>query len=173
MQVFLIGFMGSGKSHTGRRFAQLLGQPFVDLDRFIVAREGASVPDIFARKGEPYFRQLERDCLRSLTAPPQRVVACGGGTPCFFDNMAWMNKQGLTIYLRANAELLAQRLLNSSAARPLLRGLPPEQLPHFITEKLAARAPYYMQANVVYDQSEVQEEVATALYDQFSNIIGH
>lgn len=173
MQVFLIGFMGSGKSHTGRRLANLLQRPFADLDQAIVERAGLDIPTIFAEQGEHRFRQLERDCLRTLAAPPKRVVACGGGTPCFFDNMDWMNQQGLTIYLRADAELLAQRLLKNRAARPLLKGLPPEQLPAFITEKLAARTPYYMQANVVYDQEEAQEDVAQSLYHQFSNIIGH
>ncbi|HKK78477.1 MAG TPA: shikimate kinase [Phaeodactylibacter sp.] len=173
MQIFLIGFMGSGKSHTGRRLANLLQRPFTDLDQVIVKRAGVDIPTIFAEQGERYFRQLERDCLHTLTAPPKRVVACGGGTPCFFDNMAWMNQQGLTVYLRADAELLAQRLLKGRATRPLLKGLSPEQLPAFITEKLAARTPYYMRANVIYDQKEIQEDVAQALYHQFSNIIGH
>jgi shikimate kinase len=173
MQIFLIGFMGSGKSHTGRELAELLQRPFVDLDQAIEADAGLDIPAIFASKGEAYFRELERDCLRTMTGPPHRVVACGGGTPCYFDNMAWMNEQGLTIYLRASAELLAERLLKGRAKRPLLQGLSPEQLPAFITEKLAARTPYYMQANVVYEQETVREDAARVLYHQFSNITGH
>jgi shikimate kinase len=173
MHVFLIGFMGSGKSHTGRRLASLLKRPFVDLDQAVTTRAGKSISAIFAEQGEAYFRQLERDCLRELSQPPFRVIACGGGTPCHFDNMDWMNRHGLSIYLRASVELLAERLLPGRDKRPLLQGLDAATLPAFIEGKLAERAPYYMQANVVYDQQDVQEDVAQALYQQFSNIIGH
>jgi len=173
MQVFLIGFMGSGKTHTGQRLANLLSRPFYDLDEEIERFAGNSISAIFQEAGEGHFRKLERDCLRSLGTGSKAVIACGGGTPCFYDNMRWMNAQGLSIYLRCPVPLLAQRLRKGQAHRPLIRGLRQEQLEAFIGSKLAARSPFYMQANVVYDQESPQEDVATALYHQFSNIIGH
>jgi len=173
MHVFLIGFMGSGKSHTGQRLAGLLGRPFVDLDHLISSQTRQSIASLFESKGEAYFRQVERDCLRGITGPPFQVVACGGGTPCHLDNIDWMNRNGLTVYLRAKVGLLAQRLLPGREKRPLLQGLTAETLPAFIEGKLAEREPYYMQANVVYDQSSLEEDVAQTLYQQFSNIIGH
>ncbi len=173
MHVFLTGFMGSGKSHTGRRLADLLGRPFHDLDHCIERLDGRRIAEIFAQDGEAFFRQLEQRALQQATAGERSVIATGGGTPCFFDNADWMNSHGLTVYLRTPANVLLQRLKPEMAHRPLLQGLDDEQLQQFITGKLAEREPFYLKATVVYDQSAVEEDVARALYRQFSNIIGH
>lgn len=173
MQVFLIGFMGSGKTHTGQLLADRLGRAFYDLDEEIERLAGHTIDAIFRNAGEAKFRRLERDCLRQLGRNSRSVIACGGGTPCFHGNMQWMNEQGLSIYLRCPVPILAQRLRRGQAQRPLIRDLAPDQLEAFIGSKLAERSPFYMQANVVYDQKAPQEDVAAALYEQFSNIIGH
>lgn len=173
MQVFLIGFMGSGKSHTGRALAQRLGHPFIDLDEYIEAQEGMAIAQLFAQRGEAGFRQLEGQRLRELGGQSKAIISCGGGTPCFLDNMEWMNGQGLTIYLRTPPELLAQRLEHGRAERPLLQGLEGEGLLAFIRQKLAEREACYEQASLIYEQRGLQEDVAGALRHQFKNIIGH
>ena len=147
--LFLIGFMGCGKSWWGKTLAEQSGQPFIDLDAFIEASAGQSIAGIFAESGETGFRLLEHDCLRRLAALPPSIVATGGGTPCFFDNMDWMNRHGHTAYLQTPPEVLFERLRRQTARRPLLRDLDDAGLQHFIHERLAAREPYYIQAQVI------------------------
>jgi len=159
--LFLIGFMGSGKSYQGRRLAEKLGCPFIDLDAFIVTSEGKSIADIFAETGEAGFRVLESNCLHRIAALPPSVVATGGGTPCFFDNLDWMKRHGTTVYLRTAADVLFERLRGGKTHRPLLRDLDDEGLRTFIRERLAAREPYYLQADVTLDWS--QADVAATL----------
>ena len=159
--LFLIGFMGSGKSYQGRRLAEKLGCPFIDLDAFIVTSEGKSIADIFFESGETGFRVLESDHLRRLAALPPAVVATGGGTPCFFDNLDWMKRHGLTVYLRTAPDVLFERLRGGKAHRPLLRDLDDEGLRDFIRERLAARESYYLQADATLEWG--QADVAGAL----------
>ena len=122
MKIFLIGFMGSGKTTLGKKLARVLGYDFVDLDKVIEEESGVSVPDYFSRHGEDAFRQLERDCLRTRLPAGPVVVATGGGAPCYFDNMDWMNEHGVTVYLMLPPGVLASRL-NGSRNRPLISGL--------------------------------------------------
>ena len=96
-RIFLTGFMGSGKSYTGRRLSEALGIPFIDLDHWIEDQEGQSIQAIFEKSGEAAFRQIEREALHQMIAYEQAVIACGGGAPCFFDNMEWMNRHGITV----------------------------------------------------------------------------
>lgn len=173
MRIFLIGFMGSGKSYTGRRFAAGAGIPFLDLDECIEAREGRSIRLIFEQEGEAYFRRAERDALRETGRFRDIVVSCGGGAPCFHGNMQWMNAHGVTIYLRAPAELLASRLAREMEQRPLLKGLGPEGLERFIRSKLEEREHYYMESSVVYAQRLIEEPVAENLLRHFKDLIGH
>jgi len=173
MRIFLIGFMGSGKTYTGRRLAQKAGLPFIDLDEWVEHSEGASIRAIFETKGEPCFRRLERDALRAMAQFRDVVVSCGGGTPCFFGNMRWMNEHGATIYLRATPEILAHRLSRQQEQRPLLKGLGQEELEAFVRSKLAEREPCYLDASIVYEQRTLDEKVAEALLDHFQNLIGH
>lgn len=151
MNIYLTGMMGAGKSTLGRKLAKKLGYHFVDLDELIEQREGLPLAEIFNFRGEHYFRTLEADILKETVLLKETVIATGGGTPCYFDNLNWMNKHGKTIYLRGNITLLAQRLLPGMSKRPLLAGLKPEELPGFLSVLMAAREPFYTQAHIIAD----------------------
>lgn len=151
MRIFLVGFMGVGKTYLGRALAKSLGFDFVDLDELIENRIGMSVPSIFQQFGEPAFRQMEAESLRSLTDLPSVVVATGGGSPCFHDNMAWMNENGITVYLQASPVLLAERLHHEKAVRPLLANVPDEGLRNFIEAKISERANFYENCQIQFD----------------------
>lgn len=146
--------MGSGKTHWGRKVAAALSRPFVDLDARIETREGKSIARIFRESGEAGFRELEKQCLRDLKGLPPSIIATGGGTPCFFDNMAWMRAEGLVVYLKTPPEILFERLKPERRRRPLLEGLDDAGLSDFIRQRLAARAPAYAQADRIIEQSD-------------------
>ena len=170
--IFLLGYMGSGKSYTGRRLAELLHVPFVDLDRRIEEREGRSISRIVAEAGLPYFRQREAECLRELPAR-NTVVACGGGTPIYHDNLAWMNQRGITFYLDTPVAILAERLTPEMAHRPLLQGLTAQDLPEFIKRHLSERLPAYLGAHLRYAQSTGDEPIAQDIRNYLLRITGH
>lgn len=124
MRIFLIGFMGSGKTHWGTRIAEKLKIPFYDLDAVIVNNEGMSISEIFATKGEEYFRYMEKQTLEDLIGREENfVLSAGGGTPCFFNNIEFMKKNGKVLWLNTSLEALNHRLLKEKMARPLLRGI--------------------------------------------------
>lgn len=173
MRIFLIGFMGSGKSHVGKQLAASTGIKFIDLDAWIESIQQRSIPQIFRQDGEAAFRQIERDALHSMSRFDQIIVACGGGTPCFFDNIDWMNHHGITIYLQTPVPILLQRLEPEKEYRPLLQNLDEEGLQKFISTKLEEREPFYSKASVIYQIKEPNENVAVALVQQFTNITGH
>lgn len=158
MLIFLIGYMGSGKTTIGRGLARRLGMRFVDMDTEVEQRSGLSVADYFAAHGEEAFRGQEREVLESLTAERDAVVATGGGVPCFFDNMEVMNAAGLTIYLKMGPEKLAARLEHGKAKRPLLRDKTQQQLRDFIAENLARREPFYGRAKMVMACDTMSDE---------------
>ena len=143
MQIFITGFMGAGKSYLGKELAKLLGFGFVDLDELVEAQMEMPVTEIFRQFGEPAFRQLEAECLRSLGDKKQLVVATGGGAPCFFENMQWMNENGVTVHFYAPTKLLVQRLSSEKANRPLLAGLSDADLEAYVESKVAERSPFY------------------------------
>jgi shikimate kinase len=155
MLVFLIGYMASGKSKTGEQLAPLLGAKFVDTDILITEKSGKSIPEIFSIDGEEHFRRLEREVLESLGKKKNLVVSTGGGLPCHSGNMEWMNANGLTVYLDANAGLLFHRLLSSREGRPLLEGLSDVELMEKINSHLAERLPYYQRAKVIFPAASV------------------
>ena len=128
MKIFLLGFMGAGKSTFGKRLANALQYDFIDLDTEIAHQAGMSASAFISLKGENAFRELESTCLKSLKSPGNAVVATGGGTPCFFDNMDWMNKEGITIYINVPEGVLHQRLSMDAGARPLLENKQGEEL---------------------------------------------
>lgn len=161
--LFLLGFMGCGKSYWGRMLSQELAVPFLDLDDLITTRAGKTIAEIFADQGESGFRALERDALHSLADRPPSIVAAGGGTPCFGDNMDWMNAHGQTVYLNTPSTLLVQRLRHEKEVRPLLSGVKDAELQAFIEIKLAERAPFYMQAQVVLEQTGGNEHFGLVL----------
>ncbi len=151
MRIFLIGFMGAGKSFIGKALADSLGIGFVDLDEVIEKEAGMPISAIFETNGEADFRQLEAAALRSLLESDNIVVATGGGTPCFHGNMEWMNENGITVYLYAAVPLLARRLRNELAKRPLLTAVPEESLEDFLHEKIAEREEYYGHSQLQFD----------------------
>ena len=146
-RIFLIGYMGSGKTTVGQLLATQLGYSFIDMDNHIEGKLFKSVSQIFAELGEDQFRLLEKQCLHEVAEFDRVVISTGGGVPCFFDNMEYMNKQGVTVYLKLSSADLAERLeLSHANKRPLLANRKGEELLHFISEELAKREPFYSQA---------------------------
>lgn len=145
--VFLIGYMGSGKTTIGKLLAARLGYSFVDMDTHIEEKQFKTVSQIFAELGEAEFRLLEQKCLHEVAEFKNVVISTGGGAPCFFDNMEYMNAHGLTIYLKLTPTELVVRLEASHAnKRPLLAGRKGDELRQFIADGLAKREPFYSQA---------------------------
>jgi shikimate kinase len=159
MKIFLIGFMGSGKTHWGQLLSQKLSIPFFDLDEQVVSHEGKLIVEIFAENGEEYFRMLEKDVLHIITESHEKfVMACGGGSPCYFNNIDYMNQSGTTVWINTPPDTLFQRLIKEKEKRPLIKGLTNEQLKNYISKKFADRRIYYEQADVVIDEEPVQLE---------------
>lgn len=156
MKIYLIGFMGSGKSHWGRKLSDSLNIPFFDLDDVIVFREGKPIAEIFAEKGEEYFRLLEKDTLINLTENHDDfVISSGGGTPCFFGNIDYMKEHGKVIWLNTATPVLIDRLLKEKKHRPLLKDIPDEEMKSFIIKKLHDRKMYYEQAHLALHEEEL------------------
>jgi shikimate kinase len=158
MRIYVVGYMGSGKSTLGRRLARYAGIPFIDLDKYIEERNCCSVPQIFAREGEEGFRKLERKALEEVSEFSDAVVATGGGAPCFFDNMELMNRTGITLFLDIRPEILARRLSKSKIERPLIKGKSPAELEKFIADNLQKRKPFYEQSRFRIDGSDMEPE---------------
>lgn len=163
-RLFLVGYMGCGKTTVGRRIARATGMRLVDTDAEIEAMEGASVADIFRYEGEERFRELERDVLERIAAGGERVVvSTGGGLPVWRDNMARMNALGTTLYLRRSAENIAGRLSPyGRQKRPKLRGLSDDELVAFMQADMAAREPYYTQACWQVDADRLDDDAIVA-----------
>ena len=140
-RIILVGYMGSGKTTVGRALAKELGMQFYDLDWYIESRRRKTVAQIFAERGEDGFREIERNMLHEAAEFEDIVLSCGGGTPCFFDNMEYMNQQGDVIWLKADPEVLYKHLLMGKTERPLLKDKSPEELIQFIKEQLEKREP--------------------------------
>lgn len=145
--------MGAGKTTVGKALSKAMGLQFYDLDWYIESRMRKTVAQIFAERGEEGFRLIERNMLHEVAEFEDVILSCGGGTPCFFDNMDYMNGQGETIYLKADPEVLYKHLLMGKIERPLLKNKTPEQLIDFIKEQLEKREPFYTKAMHVLDVS--------------------
>ena len=143
--------MGAGKTTVGRVLARELGVDFYDLDWYIEDRFHKKIPDIFAEHGEEGFRDIERKMLHEVAEFENVIVSCGGGTPCFFDNMDYMNAQGETVFLNAEPHVLKEHLLMGKSQRPLIQGKNPEELEAYINESLTARLPFYQKAKHTID----------------------
>lgn len=155
MRIFLIGFMGAGKTHWGKQVANRMGLPFFDLDELIVAHENKSIADIFAANGEEYFRLLEKQLLEELAEKEDSmIISCGGGTPCFFNNIDFMKRYGIVVWLNTHVEVILQRLLKERVHRPLLKDIQDEDLRSHIIRKLNERRMYYEQADVIIDKED-------------------
>ena len=149
--IFLTGFMGSGKSTHGKRLAKFLNCRFVDLDHEITRRVQLSIPEIFERHGEAYFREQESLTLKALLAEltVPAVISLGGGTVCYYDNLQVAKENGLLIYLETNEHALRRRLVDSRNQRPLLKGKSEEEVLDFIKNKIKEREVFYRQAHLI------------------------
>ena len=152
-RIILIGYMGAGKTTVGKALAKELGIIFYDLDWYIENRMRKSIAQIFEERGEEGFRKIEYNMLHEVAEFENVIISCGGGTPCFFDNMDYLNQQGQVVYLKADPEVLYKHLAMSKNDRPLLRGKSHEQLINFIREQLEKREPYYTKARYILDVS--------------------
>lgn len=164
MRIYIVGFMGSGKSTYGTQLASELGFGFTDLDANIEETAGQSISSLFEDKGEEHFRKLESEELLKTATLQNHVIATGGGTPIFNHQMEWMNDNGTTIYLRLFEGELTKRLATELGSRPLLKDQTEETLPEFIYNTLRERAFYYHQAQIVIDPLNMQpKELAEIL----------
>ena len=169
MLIFLVGFMGSGKSTVGKKLAARLKYGFVDTDKSIECVAGKSIPEIFDSDGEPYFRQKETEILRSLEGRKNLVVATGGGAPCHADNMQWMNEQGITIYLEMHPGSIFHRIAPRKSERPVLKNLDDVDLMEFIINELDRRKPIYKKARIVIKGENLKFE---ELEQKLNQIVG-
>jgi shikimate kinase len=159
MKIFLIGFMGCGKTHWGRELSHKLQLPFFDLDNVIEEKEEKDISSIFAEMGEEYFRMLEKDVLYMLTESHDGfVMACGGGTPCFFNNIDYMKKHGATVWINCSVECLYNRLVKEKSKRPLISSISDAELKTFIIRKFSDRKIFYQQASVIINDDDVTLE---------------
>ncbi len=156
-KIFLIGFMGSGKTHWGNIWAKQQSVHFFDLDGVIEELEKKTTADIFEKKGEDYFRKKETMALKTFAKINKGIIACGGGTPCFNDNMKWMNDHGTTVYLQSAAQDIFDRVLEEQEHRPLIKKLNRAELFFFIEQKLKEREPYYKMADIILKSNKLDE----------------
>ena len=145
IRIILIGYMGAGKTTIGKALAKELNVPFYDLDWYITSRMRKTVAQIFEERGEEGFREIERNMLHEVAEFEDVIISCGGGTPCFFDNIDYMNQQAPVVYLKVEPEKMSKN------DRPLLRGKSQEELITFIREQLELREPFYTKARYTLD----------------------
>lgn len=169
MRIFLLGMMGSGKSFHLPALAAAFDLPAYDLDRMIEQEAQNTVAGIFASEGEAGFRQREATALRSLAPLKKYVVATGGGTPCFNNNMEWMNEAGITVWLDESIDTLVQRLLPERAGRPLIRHLDEGTLPSFLEEKRNERLSFYVQAKIRLEGAHITTTQIIQALNTFNN----
>lgn len=151
MKIFLIGFMGSGKSVSGKKLASSLGLSFADLDTLIEQNYKMTIPGIFSQFDESVFRKLETKVLNEFVEGDDFVLSCGGGTPCFNNNMELIKKSGISIYIKLSPKALADRLIKSKTKRPLIQNIEPEQLVRKIEEMLLLREKFYSQSDITVE----------------------
>jgi shikimate kinase len=151
-KIFLVGFMGSGKTHWARLLSAQYQLSYADLDDVIEKEQDQKIATIFEEKGEAHFRKIEADTLRSFAKEQDCIIACGGGTPCYHENIEWMNANGITVYLKASPNLLAKRLVKEKTHRPVLMNIADDGLESFIADKLKEREAFYSQASITVDE---------------------
>ena len=156
MRIYLLGFMGAGKSFWGKQLSKKLNYPLLDLDNYIEEQEGKIINNIFLENGEEYFRQVEHKYLQSLTENNKNIIlSCGGGTPCFFNNIDYMNEQGVTVWLNIPQEIILGRLKQNRSNRPLIKDLDDVELRQYIQKKLNDRKIYYSQSKLKVDDTQI------------------
>lgn len=153
--------MGAGKSYWGKQLADHWQLPYYDLDEVIVEAEEMAIADIFANKGEDYFREKESRLLRELSEQDNFLIACGGGTPCFQENMDFMNEHGTTIWINPSLEAMVERLQRKKYKRPLIADLEGEDLIGFVEKKMAERLPFYQQSRHIISSDNISLDTFT------------
>lgn len=171
--IFLIGYMGSGKTTLGRALGRRLGLQFIDLDLYIESRYMRTISQLFAERGEDKFRSIEREMLHEVAEMEDVVVACGGGTPCYYDNIDYMNRCGTTVFLSASEDRLFARLSINRNKRPLIKDLDDKSLRIFIRENLALRMPHYSKASHSFcgDRLEDVMQISTSVEKFIKEIV--
>ena len=155
--------MGCGKTTLGQALAHETGTPYIDLDEFIEHKSGMTIAQIFDILGETRFREIEAEALHELVAMTDVIVGCGGGTPCHGDNMALMNRAGTTVWLTTSPERIAARLIRpeEKCKRPKINTLPDDEVLQFVLTELEQRTPYYSQAQMQFDSTDIETAAAT------------
>jgi shikimate kinase len=166
MIIFLIGFMGSGKTTLGKQLATRLGYRFIDQDEMVEQKYQKTVSEIFAKHGEEEFRNAETQVIQDIVKRDNCVVATGGGTPCFHNNMELMNEYGFTVYIKVDPEIITQRLKDAHTLRPLIKDKSEQEILEFTAQKLAERTPFYSRSKLVlYSKNLSVEDILRALED--------
>lgn len=166
MIIFLIGFMGSGKTTLGKQLASKLSYRFIDQDEVIEQKYQMTVSEIFAKHGEEEFRRAENEALRELVKRENCVIATGGGAPCFHNNMELMNESGFTIYIKVDPKIIVQRLKDAHTSRPLIKDKSETELLAYTQQKIAERSPFYSRSKLVlYSKSLTVDDILRALED--------
>ncbi len=158
MRIYLIGYMGCGKTTLGRKLAATLNLTFIDLDTFLEEKYFRTIPQIFKEEGEAEFRRKEQNVLHEVSTFDDVIVATGGGAPCFFDNMEVMNNTGFCIFLDVDTGSLVSRLIHAKTERPIIKGKSPDELHHFIDEMMLKRRPFYEKARYILKGSEIKPD---------------
>jgi shikimate kinase len=166
-KIYFLGMPGCGKSTIGKKVARELGWAFTDLDNYIEKKENCTIKDIFNYEGEAYFRRIEATCLEELSKSEKKmVISLGGGTPCFFDNMELINRNGLSIYIKANEKILLNRLENAKSKRPLFWGLTQKEIEEKLMRLIETRSPFYEKAALTVSAINLDEKEIAALIRQ-------
>ncbi len=158
MRIFLIGFMGCGKTTLGKKLAKHLNYNFIDLDSYIEKTTNKTITEIFENKGEKKFRIVEKENLMEVCKKDNLVIATGGGTPCFFDNMQKILDSGKAIYLKMEIEDLLERLETEKSQRPLIENKSAKELENFIRNKLSEREYFYKKSNYILQGKSICEK---------------
>lgn len=170
MKIFLIGYMGCGKSRWGKIVAKHYGFRFIDLDTLIEEREDLNVPEIFEKHGESGFRKREHDALESISDEENIIVATGGGAPCFNKNMEEMNRLGTTLFIECSPQLLRERITESDTERPLVKNFSQDELLNYIIRHLNNRMPFYEQSHYKLVSGNLELDDFTAILDPIINL---
>ena len=164
-RLYIVGYMGAGKTTAARRLANHLGWEVVDTDAMFEEKYKISVCDFFNKYDEPLYRKLESEVLKSSADLENVVISTGGGTACYFDNMEWMNQQGLTVFLRISQKAVVDRLLHAKRKRPLAEGKTEAELTEFVNEHYTARLPFYEQAKITVKAEDLDLENLIQLFE--------
>lgn len=171
--IFIVGYMASGKTTFGKALAKTTGLKHIDLDFYIEQRFHSTIKDIFAKKGETEFRRMESNMLREVGEFSDVVISCGGGTPCFGDNMDYMNSRGLTVCLKASDDVIANRIILAGDKRPLMAGKSREEILASIREHLSVRQPFYDKSHIIIsgDRLESKSQISETVRAFISSLL--